>query len=128
MSLTPGGFRRSGKTTEAWMSIVVAFGIIIGCDLNGDSRTLMYLFSILSASFVVGRTIYKKNRSIPESSITSGEFFAVVSSHLIATVLFSAGKVNWHDFAIVTSCLQMVYNICRGIAKGVGVKTQVLMR
>ena len=127
MSLIPPGFRKSTRTTEFYgtiYSLVIAFAL--WRDVN--QFTLGILVVLAVASFNISRALYKRNRGLYSSCFLSGEWVITVAGHLILLHLSLFGSLERQKAAILIVVSQFVYNIGRGVAKGVGVKTQTIMR
>lgn len=126
MSLTPQGFRKSLFTTEMWGTVgVFAF---VGLLAKADPITAGVFFLVMVASFNVSRAIYKKNRGIYSSGLKTGEFYLTMVAHVVFGMMNKWGMIESATTIMLMGVNQAVYNLARGITKGVGVKTQVLMR
>jgi hypothetical protein len=106
------------------MVILLVIGLCWGCS----PFLLCVLIHGAIASFNISRALYKKNRGVFSSCFVSGEWWLTVSgiSFVVAMTLF--GGLEREKAAVIIVMAQVIYNIGRGISKGVGVKTQTIMR
>lgn len=119
--------RPSWKTTEAYMTLVVGLLLAIGLDGKIDPVILGSAITSLFASFTFSRTIYKKNRGLFQSAIKSGEFASTLIAH--ALILYvGRGETMGPWLLFLLTINQVVYNVCRGITKSMGAKTQMVIR
>lgn len=127
MGLIAPGFRKSIKTTEFYGTI---YSLVITFALWGDADpfNLGLLVVLAVSSFNISRALYKRNRGLYSSCFLSGEWLITVAGHLILLHLYLFGSLERQKTAILIVASQFVYNIGRGVAKGVGVKTQTIMR
>jgi hypothetical protein len=127
MGLIPPGFRASFKTSEFYGTLVsMALVVMICAPLNASVAAASV--GLLASSFNISRALYKRNRGIYSPAFKSGELALTALAHgfVIVSVLF-LGLDRTHATWLMVGT-QMVYNIGRGISKGVGVKTQTIMR
>jgi hypothetical protein len=127
VSLIPNGFRRSIKTTEFYGTIAAIIFIFLICrPLDVFLKAVCFAFIV--SSFNVSRAMYKKNRGIYSSAMLSGEFLLTMLCNVFIVLCVLFYGIDRLKAAGLIAVTQAIYNIGRGVAKGVGVKTQTIMR
>ncbi len=127
VGLIAPGFRNSAKTTEFYGTLLA---IILGLVLCRGCGPLVVGILVVCAigSFNISRALYKKNRALFMSCFYSVEWWMTVSGHFfIAALSLFGGLDGWKAASLIVAS-QGIYNIGRGVSKGVGVKTQTIMR
>lgn len=127
MGLIPPGFRTSVKTTEFYGTLFV-ISMVFGLCWKSHPLVLCVLIHGAIASFNISRALYKKNRGLYSSCFISGEWWLTVLGISFVMGMAFYGGLEREKAALIIVMAQFVYNICRGISKGVGVKTQTIMR
>lgn len=127
MSLTAPDIQVSTKTPELYLT---ALGLIVGGSHTAATKTPHGIFVVagLAASFVASRAIYKAHRAVLRRWWAMSEVWATVFSHIACAAAAVAGILPSWQALVIGGVVQVVFNVGQGHAKGVGVKTQVLLR
>src|SRR5689334_13852752 len=116
--------RRFWLSTEYWLTAVITAVVWYYWRLAVNPDQLAIGVSALLASYVISRTLWKKNRGQFHSGVLTSELQAllvaqgwiIVDRHVLTPLLA----------LVLLVANQAIYNVCRGITKSIGVKTQVV--
>ncbi len=127
MGLIPCGFRGSFKTSEFYGTVGIMALVLLVCrPLSALIPSVGICF--LAASYNLSRALYKRNRGIYSPAFKSGEWVLTMAAHAFVTIAVLAMGLDRAYAVGLIVATQAIYNVGRGIAKGVGVKTQTIMR
>lgn len=120
--------RRFWLSTEFYMSVAVALLLLICWAPRVPNPQFMIALSAVLDSYMLGRSLWKKNRGQFYSGVKTSEFYMTICLHVCTLIAWSCGHLSPLWAALITAANQAVYNALRGLAKGVGVKTQFVVR
>lgn len=118
-------FKRSYKTVQGISTLSTYLLILVLWRYFVDINTASYCVVGLLSSFVVGRTIYKKNRGM--SRTLTGEAVTIILAFIWA--LYSLYFGVDHKLIMVLVVVHIsIFNLCRGVSESVPCRTMFISR
>ncbi len=119
--------RRFWKSTEFYMTAALALVLVLALAPQTSEPQFTLALSVLLDSYVLGRTLWKKNRGNFWSATRSSEFYFIVGLHFWVIYAWHSRHLSapYAGFFLVAN--QALYSTLRGLTKSVGVKTQMLV-
>lgn len=115
--------RRFWKSTEFYSTLVLVAALAYfarpACDLIVGA-------CIVLNSYIIGRTLWKKNRGQLHSAAISSEFYALLAGQGLA--IYGMLRCDLRPLCGFRLLIinQVIYNLCRGISKSIGVKNHFI--
>lgn len=109
--------RRFWKSTEYYLTAALVALILY----SGVDPLHVYIACGVLDSYIIGRTLWKKNRGLFHSGALTSEMQAVIAAHVIALLLLPDPLRLF-----VMAGNQAIYNLARGLAKSIGVKNHFI--
>lgn len=119
--------RKFWQSTEYWSSLILVLFLIGFGFPRVHEQVLTIVISGVIDSYIMGRTLWKRNRGQFSSAIHSSEFHLLVLAHLWTFIAWRFHGLLAVQAAMVFSVNQATYNLCRGFTKGLAARPQVIM-
>ena len=118
-------FRRSHKTIQGIATLLSYIAIFVFWRNLSDINTASLCIGVLLSSFVIGRTLFKRNRGI--ARMFNGEALTLV---LMFVWILYAIKVgcNRSEILVIGVSHLAIFNFCRGISDSVPCRTMFINR
>lgn len=111
--------KRFWKSTEYYLTVIVV------ALLAWQARSAPYCIvaaCVVLDSYIIGRTLWKKNRGLTYSGALTSEFQAVLAAQILTAYGVRFCGLPYKIAMELLVANLVIYNLCRGIAKSVGVK------
>lgn len=117
--------RRFWNSTEFYTTSLTAV-LILAVGPSVQEPILSGAVCALADLYIMGRTLWKKNRGQFYTGFKCSEFYFLLAAQawLVAACLF--GHLPATHAVILLTINQGVYNVARGVTKSIGVKSQMV--
>jgi hypothetical protein len=119
--------RRSWYSTEFYLTLALVLLILGHFQRNLTQFWALVCLNSTVLSYVLCRTFLKKNRGQFITGFATSEFWLAILAILFNFYVYSKGFDPLISLGFITGQV-VVYNLCRGFAKSIGVKTNYMIR
>lgn len=114
-------FKKGWKTTESCITFPWLLASVVVSFFAPDLTKWSYVVSVVSCSFIIARSIFKRNRQILiHDGHKTSELKYAIAGLLLLVYAVSVKKLSLENSVICSGLIVIVFNLGRGYTKGLG--------